>query len=255
MTPTKSKVGVFYFMTTVVNVRRTDYRNKKKAAFLELVEDLRRQLSPTFPELLPRVDNIARKISEEKFNLVVVGQFKRGKSTLIDALLGKDILPTAVVPLTSIVTILHYGTKEKISVDFADGHQEVIGHEQLPEYVTEKLNPENVRNVERVEVELPSKFLESGVYLVDTPGVGSIYDHNTDAANQFLPESDATIFLMTADQPLSIGEVEFLRNVREHVTKIFFVLNKVDLLSEAERNEAETFIKDSLSKEMVVGAG
>ena len=76
----------------------------------------------------------------------------------------------------------------------------------------------------RVEVELPNGFLKSGVYLVDTPGVGSIYAHNTDTANQFLPESDATIFLMTADQPLSIGEVEFLRNVREHVTKIFFVL-------------------------------
>lgn len=239
-------------MTTAVNVRRTHYGKEKKTAFLELVEDLCGQLSLTFPELLPRAEEIAAKVKEEKFNLVVVGQFKRGKSTLINALLGKDILPTAVVPLTSIVTILHYGREQKFTVSFADGHEEIIRHEQLPEYVTERLNPQNVKNVERVDVELPNKFLESGVYLVDTPGVGSIYVHNTDAANHFLPESDATIFLMTADQPLSIGEVEFLRNVREHVTKIFFVLNKIDLLSEAERNEAGAFVKDSLSKEMSV---
>ncbi len=239
-------------MTTAVNMRGARSWNGNKTVFLELAEELRQQLSSTFPDLLPRVENIVGKISEEKFNLVVVGQFKRGKSTLINALVGENILPTAVVPLTSIVTILHHGTAEKITASFKDGQQETIQREKLPEYVTEKLNPENVKSVEQVDVELPSGFLKSGVYLVDTPGVGSIYAHNTDAANQFLPESDATIFLMTADQPLSIGEVEFLRNVREHVTKIFFVLNKVDLLSEAEITEVAAFIRESLSKEMSI---
>ncbi|HUI30707.1 MAG TPA: dynamin family protein [Candidatus Acidoferrales bacterium] len=239
-------------MTMVASVGVNDCRKDAKIAFLMLVKELHRQLSLAFPDLLPRVEIIEAKISDEQFNLVVVGQFKRGKSTLINALLGKNILPAAVVPLTSIITILHYGTEEKITVSFTDAHTEVVERERLPQYVTEKLNPENSKNVEQVDIEFPGKFLEGGVYLVDTPGVGSIYAHNTDTANHFLPESDATIFLMTADQPLSIGEVEFLRNVREHVTKIFFVLNKVDLLSEAERNEAAAFIKDSLSKEMSV---
>jgi small GTP-binding protein len=244
-------------MTMAINVQNpakweSQHSGETKGEFLELIENLRQQLSSTFADLLPRIENIAAKISDEKFNLVVVGQFKRGKSTLINALVGENILPTAVVPLTSIVTTLHHGTNEKITVSFADGHAETIGRDRLQEYVTEKLNPENVKNVEQVDIELPCGFLKSGVYLVDTPGVGSIYAHNTDAANQFLPESDATIFLMTADQPLSIGEVEFLRNVREHVKKIFFVLNKVDLLSESEQHESAAFIKDSLSKELSI---
>jgi small GTP-binding protein len=244
-------------MTMAINVQNpakweSQHNGEAKGEFLELIENLCQQLSSTFPDLLPRVENIATKISDEKFNLVVVGQFKRGKSTLINALVGENILPTAVVPLTSIVTTLHHGTDEKITVSFADGHAETIGRGRLSDYVTEKSNPGNVRNVEQVDVELPCEFLRSGFYLVDTPGVGSIYAHNTDVANQFLPESDATIFLMTADQPLSIGEVEFLRNVREHVTKIFFVLNKVDLLSESERHESAAFIKDSLSKELSI---
>ncbi|MGO9482073.1 MAG: dynamin family protein [Candidatus Kryptoniota bacterium] len=239
-------------MTSAVNVQRTHRGSEKKTAFLELIENLRQQLSASFPDLLSRLESIAAKISDEKFNLVVVGQFKRGKSTLINALVGENILPTAVVPLTSIVTILHHGTSEKITVTFTDGHTETIERARLPEYVTERLNPENVKNVGEVDITLPCDFLRNGVYLVDTPGVGSIYAHNTDAATRFLPESDATIFLMTADQPLSIGEVEFLRNVREHVTKIFFVLNKVDLLSEAERREAAEFVNESLANEMEV---
>ncbi len=227
--------------------------SRQKIRLLQLLESLIQDLSPSFPDLIPHSANLAKKLQDDKFNLVVVGQFKRGKSTLVNALVGDDVLPTAVVPLTSIVTILRYGAEQRITVTFADGAREVITRETLPNYVTEKLNPQNARKVEAVDIELPCDSLKGGVQLVDTPGVGSIYSHNTDAANHFLPESDATVFLMTADQPLSIGEVEFLRNVREHVTKIFFVLNKADMLSEAEKREAAEFVRDSLSKEMSVG--
>lgn len=229
------------------------FEKGKKRVLLELLGDLLYYLAVSFPDLVPPAADINKKVQEEKFNLVVVGQFKRGKSTLINALISEDILPTAVVPLTSIVTILRHGPKERVTVNFIDGTKEIISRGELQEYVTEKFNPENAKKVESVEVEHPSKFLKGGVQLVDTPGVDSIYSHNTDVANHFLPESDATIFLMTADQPLSIGEVKFLRNVREHATKIFFVLNKVDMLSGAEQQEAAEFIRDSLSKEMSVG--
>ena len=252
------KVGVFRFMMTAPGVRKESFgtgsldKGQEKARLLELLGNLSQHLSPSFPELVPHTTSITKKIQDEKFNLVVVGQFKRGKSTLVNALIGADILPTAVVPLTSIVTILRYGPEEKITVSFSSGDKEIILRDKLAKYVTERLNPQNIKKVEGVDIELPSKFLVGGVQLVDTPGVGSIYSHNTEAANDFLPESDATIFLMTADQPLSIGEVEFLRNVREHVTKIFFVLNKVDMLTGAEGQEAAEFIRDSLSKEMSV---
>ena len=170
----------------------------KRIQLIRLLESLTQWLSPSFPDLIPHSVNVASKLRDNKFNLVVVGQFKRGKSTLVNALVGDDILPTAVVPLTSIVTVLRHGTEEKITVNFSDGTTEIIPREKLHEYVTEKLNPRNVKKVESVDISLPCRFLEGGVQLVDTPGVGSIYAHNTDAANHFLPESDATVFLMTA---------------------------------------------------------
>lgn len=228
------------------------FESDRKLELLHLLENLAGELSSCSSDLAPHVLSIAGKLRDNKFNLAVVGQFKRGKSTLINALLGESILPTAVVPLTSVVTILSYAPREKITVAFTGGRQEEIRREKLPDYVTEKLNPQNARNVETVNVALPCRFLESGVRLVDTPGVGSIYTHNTDAANRFLPESDAIIFLMTADQPLGISEVEFLRSVREHVREIFFVLNKTDMLSEHEKHEAADFIRDSLEKKLNV---
>ena len=123
-------------MTTAVSVQKGQRSEKKfetagKTTFLDLIQSLRQQLALTFPDLLPRLENIAAKISDEKFNLVVVGQFKRGKSTLINALVGENILPTSVVPLTSIVTVLHYGTQEKITVTFADGCTKLIEREKL----------------------------------------------------------------------------------------------------------------------------
>lgn len=264
ITPTCNLVGVFRFMTVPTDVRlampsgmkspreETVCESSRKSSLTRKLENLAQVLSASFPEFVPRAISIGTRLQTDKFNLVVVGQFKRGKSTLVNALVGDDILPTAVVPLTSIVTILHYGSEEKITVSFAGGTSENISRKDLPGFVTERFNPQNVKQVESVEIELPCGFLGSGIRLVDTPGVGSVYVHNTDAAIRFLPESDATIFLMTADQPLSAGEVEFLRNVREHVTKIFFVLNKVDMLSEAEQHEAEEFIRGSLSNEMSV---
>jgi len=222
----------------------------KRKALIELLQEFAESLVNYFPDVSEKVSLLSQKVSNEQFNLVVLGQFKRGKSTLINALVGDNILPTAVVPLTSVITILKGSSVEKITVYFAHGGWSEISRDELPEFVTERLNPNNVKQVERVEIELPANFLKNGIHLIDTPGVGSIYSHNTDVSYHFLPNSDASIFLLTADQPLSIAEVEFLRSVRAYVDKIFFVLNKIDMLSETEQNDAVVFIVDSLAKEL-----
>jgi len=82
-----------------------------------------------------------QKILSQSFNLVVLGQFKRGKSTFINALLGAPILPTAVVPLTSVVTILSYGESPKAVVRFLSGGEKVIDVGEIASYITEKENP------------------------------------------------------------------------------------------------------------------
>lgn len=197
-------------------------------------------------------EEISGKLREGVFNLVVAGQFKRGKTSLINALIGTDILPVSVVPLTSIITLLVYGAALRVKVHWGDGRVEEIEPESLPEYVTEKGNPKNEKGVKEVVVEYPSPYLRDGVRIVDTPGVGSVYEHNTDVAYRYLPRSDAVLFLLSVDQPLSKAESDFLNDVKEHAGKIFFLLNKSDYLSEGELVESVEFLRAELGKALSV---
>lgn len=195
-------------------------------------------------------EDLKEKVRSNAFNLVVVGQFKRGKTSLINALLGAEILPVAVVPLTSIVTIMTYGEALRIKVYFNDGKIAEIKPESLVEYVTEKGNPRNVKDVREVVLTYPSPYLKDGVRLIDTPGVGSIYQHNTDVAYQYLPKSDAALFLLSVDQPMSKAELDFLKDVKEYSNKIFFVLNKADYLRENDLKESIEFSRNGLKEAM-----
>jgi len=193
------------------------------------------------------------KLEEEAFNLVVLGQFKRGKSTFINALLGESILPTAIIPLTSVVTILRYGPKLKVEVEYLNGRLEGIDLASLPAFITERENPQNKKAVKEVTVFYPSQYLKGGVRIIDTPGTGSVYSHNTEAAYAYLPYVDAGIFVVSVDPPLSKSEHQFLKDVREFVDKVFFVLNKVDQVSDSDQKESLEFTVRVIEEE--VGQG
>ena len=149
------------------------------------------------------------KLEEEAFNLVVLGQFKRGKSTFINSLLGESILPTAIIPLTSVVTILRYGPKLKVEVEYLNGRLEEIDLAGLPAFITERENPQNKKAVKEVTVFYPSQYLKGGVRIIDTPGAGSVYSHNTEAAYAYLPYVDAGIFVISADPPFPGASISF----------------------------------------------
>lgn len=196
------------------------------------------------------IKEIKEKLEQEIFELVVVGQFKRGKTYLINALLGYELLPTGVVPLTSIVTVINYGETISASVIFANGDVRQISIEEVGNYVTEVGNPKNEKNVREVWVTFPSGYLKGGVRLVDTPGVGSIYRHNTDVAYRYLPRSDAAIFVLSVDQPAGQAEIDFLKDVKNFARKIFFVLNKIDVISSDEVTQAADFTRQVLEEVM-----
>ncbi len=193
---------------------------------------------------------IREKLETNSFNLMVVGQFKRGKTHLINALMGADLLPVSVVPLTSIVTIMTFGEQVGIRVFLNDGSVREIGAEELQNYVTETGNPGNEKNVREVVVTYPSDYLKDGVRLMDTPGVGSVFLHNTDVAYRYLPQSDAALFLLSVDQPVSRAELDFLADVRQYADRIFFLLNKIDYLSDEEVRESVEFSRKALEEIM-----
>ncbi|CAN5222096.1 hypothetical protein BH10CYA1_BH10CYA1_07230 [soil metagenome] len=190
------------------------------------------------------------KMQSYAFNLVILGEFKRGKSTLVNALLGASVLPTGVIPLTSITTVIMYGENPQISVLFQDGRSEELELSQLERYVTERGNPKNNLEVELVQVHYPSPLLRDSVRIVDTPGTGSINLHNTETTYSFLPEADAALFVLSADQPASINELNFLNDAKEVIDKFFFVQNKIDILTAEEREETLEFLTQSLTNQL-----
>jgi len=181
------------------------------------------------------------KLAANELNVVVLGEFKRGKSTLINALLGADILPTGVVPLTSVNTIVRYGDETKIRVVHQDGNTRELAAGELRAYVTEQGNPRNEKQVREIIIGHPSSWLDGGVSIVDTPGIGSVYRHNTDVAYAYLTKADAAIFVLSADQPIGEEERAFLGRIRKHAAKIFFLLNKTDIMSQSELKEVVDF--------------
>ena len=196
---------------------------------------------------------VRQRLGEGRFHLAVLGQFKRGKSTLLNALLGDDLLPTDILPVTAIPTYIKAG-KLEVQVHFADQTETDIFTPEdkqalgafLRDYVTESGNPHNRRHVSRVEVSHPSSLLEQGVVLIDTPGIGSTFTHNTEVAHQILPQCDAALFLVSPDPPITAVELEYLQQIKQRLPRTFYLLNKVDFLDEQDLLASLKFLSDQL---------
>lgn len=193
-----------------------------------------------------QVAELVRKLREEQMQVVVMGEFKRGKSSLINALLGKRLLPVASIPLTAVVTIVKVGERDAAFVEFLNGRRQEIPVDAVEDYVSEERNHKNHKQVDRVIVETPSEFLTGGTLLVDTPGAGSVYRHNTEVAEKYLPNCDAVILVLAADPPISRSEVEFLHSVRRWARKLFIAENKIDYLAEPDLKRSVAFTEKVL---------
>ena len=209
---------------------------------------------PAGNALSQRLDQLAGRLSAGRLRIAVLGQFKRGKSTFLNALLGCDLLPSGVVPLTAISTFLRYGPQNRAEVSYLDGRpRETMVSDDLRDiaatlrrYATEEGNPRNRAGVAGVEISLKAPMLASGIEFIDTPGIGSTLRHNTDAALAVLPECDAAFFVVSVDPPITAAELDYLDRARSGISPIFFVLNKMDYLSLDERRSASDFLRQVL---------
>lgn len=190
---------------------------------------------------LPQVDELQRRFREQRFRVLVVGEAKRGKSTLINALLGRDVLPAGAVPVTAVTTTVTFGRPERVAVDYTGGRADEQPLPGLGALVTEDGNPGNQRGVERVTVFLNAPLLQGGLELVDTPGAGSVRGHDTETGRA-LAAMDAAVFVLTADPPVSASERNLLLSVAAASVRTFVVLNKVDRLDRAELQQVQNFV-------------
>jgi predicted GTPase len=195
-------------------------------------------------------DRMAARLLEGRFYVACVGQFKRGKSSLLNALVGQPVLPVGVPPVTAAITILRYGIEPHALVRFSETVDRLIRPDEVASYVSEARNSKNQMKVSAVEVWLPSPLLQGGLCLVDTPGVGSVLAANTDVTHAFLPHIDAAIVVLGGDPPISAEEIALVEAIAPTVDHLIFVQNKADRLSEADRAEAARFTRGVLGERL-----
>jgi hypothetical protein len=183
----------------------------------------------------------AGRIAEGRFYVACLGQFKRGKSTLLNALMGEPILPSGVLPVTSVPTVLRFAPTRSARVRFHSSAWIDISFDEIEQFVSEPLNPENAKGVAGIEISVPSPLLAEGMCLVDTPGLGSVFSGNSAATRSFLPHVDAAIVVIGADPPIGADELALVEDVARRVPNIFFVLNKADRATAEERLAAISF--------------
>ena len=224
---------------------------------IERALSLCKTLPPQFNNFTAIFKDCKNRLSLGTLHLAVMGMFKRGKSSFINSLLGNDLLPTSVVPVTSIPTTIKYGNAVRCLIRFFNKNPDLVVQESitavhncLMEHVTEEHNPLNNRCVDETIVEYPHPLLKNGTIFVDTPGFGSTYTHNTKTTLDLLRKCDAVLFLLSPDPPFTLTEVEFLKEVLRAVPRIFFILNKIDLLTIDDLKKIDGFIQSILSNNL-----
>ncbi len=193
---------------------------------------------------------LAARVSEGRFYVACVGQFKRGKSTLLNALVGHEVLPTGFVPVTAVPTVIRFGEEPLARVRMRDASWRDVAMTDLKEYVTEELNPENKMGVDGAEVFVPSPLLSSGMCFVDTPGLGSVFTGNTATTQAFIPHIDAALVVVGADPPIAGEELALVEAVGKQVQDLILLINKADRTSDPERAAAAKFTREMLEKRL-----
>jgi GTP-binding protein EngB required for normal cell division len=200
------------------------------------------------PDELPDVQRLVQRCGELRLRVLVVGEAKRGKSTLVNALLDRVVLPTGMTPLTSVVTTVGAaasGHREGATVTFRDGATRLVSLAELADYVTEAGNPLNGKGVDHVLVHLVGTWLSRlPVELVDTPGTGSVFTHNTEEAQAALEGLDALIMVLSVDPPITGSERELLGQAVAHAVHSFLLVNKADRFTADEIAQSVAFTKE-----------
>ncbi|MGH3090097.1 MAG: dynamin family protein, partial [Rubrobacteraceae bacterium] len=181
----------------------------------------------------PALAQYREKLKENSYKVLVVGEAKRGKSTFVNALIGRDILPTDVDVATSQVFSIRPSERESYRLRFEDGSAREIAAEELPNYGSQVMidagivpSPEEI--IRWIEVDVPVQFLPKGVSVLDTPGLGALYAGHARITHRFVPEADAVIFVLESSQPVIEEDLKFIEQILTITNNIFFIQTKID---------------------------
>jgi len=201
-----------------------------------------KKIEKTYQDVLPvgqligNLQTLQKNWEKERFEIVVVGEFSTGKSTFINALLQREILPSKVTPTTATVNFIrhlnelsNHSGEPVAKVVFKDGNEINVPYLELTDYVTEMSEKLKVsEQIHHVDLYVESPYLENGVVLVDTPGLQALNPEHEKITKTQIKKSNASILLFNMEQPGKLTEIKFLRDLSDSIDRIFFVANRLD---------------------------
>ena len=201
------------------------------------------------------LESAAEKMRNKIFTVGIMGEFSRGKSTVINALLGKEIVPSDIVPTSATLNYVRWDTNPGAFVNFKDGSSKKVSVDEIKDYVT-KLTEKSASvaaTVEDAVVYYPCPFCQNGVQIVDTPGLND-EESMTQVAEKVIPFLDAMILVIVPSSPVSMSEAEFVRSriMTSDLGRILFVVNKIDdLETEEERARLLAHVKNTIGEKVL----
>lgn len=199
-------------------------------------------------ETIKQIAHLFDRASSNAVTIMVCGEFKRGKSSIVNTIIGEEICPVDDCITTSSVSLIKYGATPRLVRHFLNAENKVttecIKIDSIKTY--SKGSSVNTDNTILLEVEIPSERLKSGLAILDTPGIGGLDPRHLSLTTFALTKADCVFFVTDAQEPISASELSFLKDkIGPFGTNIKVLLNKVDLLSE---DEIRSLIKDTQSK-------
>jgi GTP-binding protein EngB required for normal cell division len=201
-------------------------------------------------EFRPALAAILDGLETRSFEIAVFGRVSAGKSSLLNYVLGTDVLPVGVTPITAVPTRILYGPTPRGRVWFVGSGPEEFPPERLREFVSEEHNPGNRRNVTRLVIELPAPRLRNGVVFVDTPGLGSLATAGAAETRAYLPRCDLAVVLVDAGSTLTAEDLALIQALYENAIPVHVLLSKADLLNEADRERMTAYIAEHVRNEL-----
>jgi len=193
------------------------------------------------------LDNIHQ--NSQHLDVAVLGQFKAGKSSLLNSLIRKALLTAGVIPVTSVITTISSGEKDIIRVVDEQGGIINCPPEEIELYITEKFNPGNEKKIARIEIQTPMPAGYEELRFTDTPGLGSIYRSSSETTINWIPQSAVALVMISSIQPASDADIQLIKETLSHSPFLVIVISKTDLLPKASLTESINFTKDVLARE------
>lgn len=221
-----------------------DYKQEKQALLERVNRLLQHEVTATLPSARVALAQLEQELGEDTYMVVVLGEFKRGKSTFINALLGSPVLPMNVLPETATINILSYSEEPELTVHYTDGHTEQgeVTTEYLKQFSAASA-AERSGQVDYISIGYPLEMLKNNITLVDTPGVSDLNEQRCAVTYGITPRANAVLFLLDAASPLKASEYEFIEEklLNIGVDNIIFIVNRYDFVDE---DEEEDFLAD-----------